>query len=663
MDDKISKWIKEINKKGIVFDTEQSEIARLESLHNLDLQFDKQDPYFDDITELARDMFDVEMSLITFVGTDRQHFKSCIGFPEDLDQTGTSRDISFCQHLIVEDGPMVIENAHEDDRFKNNPLVTEGYISFYAGVPLRVNDGPVLGTLCVLDPEPRTFSDKEMKQLKKLSNWVITELSIKRKFNDLYKKQEELNQVIEKNRYLAAGVDHSSSSIVITDPKETGNPIIYVNDAFTELTEFTKEEALGENCKFLQGTKTDPDSVESIRNAIKNQEPIQIEILNYKKSGETFWNELIINPIFDDNGDPIYFIGVQKDITKRKAVEQHLLNEVFEQDNLFNALPELVLMLDIEGNVKKSNHQLYEFTDYNEFELMNRPFSDFLQTKDLHGHLKEASDNDFHKFESSLITKNKQYLSFEWSLVLVKDSRGKPTGIVAIGKDLSMQLQLQKDVEYAGKLQREMLQPGFSTDRFNLEFLHRASNFVSGDSYGYEYNAEKNSLFIYLIDVMGHGVATALQTSSIKLLFNQISRRNISVKEKLRLVNEASIPIFPKSYFATAFCADIDLNTGEVDYVAAGINHFATKMNGEMQMKKAPGPLIGLTKEASFQEYKLTLEKGDALFLMTDGITDEIQIRGEQLPNDFSQARDYLQRVSETQYRDDDATAVCFQFI
>nr|WP_262926662.1 PP2C family protein-serine/threonine phosphatase [Alkalibacillus aidingensis] len=194
-----------------------------------------------------------------------------------------------------------------------------------------------------------------------------------------------------------------------------------------------------------------------------------------------------------------------------------------------------------------------------------------------------------------------------------------------------------------------------------MKFLHHASQYVSGDSYGYDYNEENNSLFIYLVDVMGHGVATALQTSTISLLFKQIARENLSVKEKVEWVNQACMPIFPSSYFATAFCADINLSTGEVNYVAAGINYFAYGKNGQIHENKVFGPLIGISTDMSFEEHTLHLDAGDSLYLLTDGLYEELH--QTDLPNQYEKMYDQLKNLSENQSREDDATAVCFRML
>jgi len=105
--------------------------------------------------------------------------------------------------------------------------------------------------------------------------------------------------------------EEQARACVICDPRESDNPIIYVTPEFECYTGYAKEEVLGRNCRFLQGPDTDPKSVEAIRDAIANMTELQIMILNYRKDGTPFWNDLSIRPVFSDQGALKSFVAVQ----------------------------------------------------------------------------------------------------------------------------------------------------------------------------------------------------------------------------------------------------------------------------------------------------------------------------------------------------------------
>ena len=112
--------------------------------------------------------------------------------------------------------------------------------------------------------------------------------------------------------------------ILITDPHQPDNPIIYVNPAFERMTGYAAAEALGRNCRFLQGAGTDPSAVAEIRQALKEERDLRTELLNYRKDGSSFWNELTISPLRDAKGRMTHYVGIINDRTERKRVEQHL---------------------------------------------------------------------------------------------------------------------------------------------------------------------------------------------------------------------------------------------------------------------------------------------------------------------------------------------------
>nr|AML79164.1 putative LOV domain-containing protein [Drimys winteri] len=112
---------------------------------------------------------------------------------------------------------------------------------------------------------------------------------------------------------LATTLERIEKNFVITDPRLPDNPIIFASDSFLELTEYSREEILGRNCRFLQGPETDPATVRKIRHAIDNQTDVTVQLINYTKSGKKFWNLFHLQAMRDQKGEVQYFIGVQLD--------------------------------------------------------------------------------------------------------------------------------------------------------------------------------------------------------------------------------------------------------------------------------------------------------------------------------------------------------------
>jgi len=152
------------------------EAERMAAVARLDILDTPPDGTFDRITALAARIFDVPIAIVSIVDHDRIWFKSHTGL--DLEQI--ARDPGLCSSAIMQDGPWVIEDARTDARALTNPLVAGGFgLQFYAGVPLRTKDGFNLGTLCVLDFEPRAVTDAELATLEDLAALVMNELELR----------------------------------------------------------------------------------------------------------------------------------------------------------------------------------------------------------------------------------------------------------------------------------------------------------------------------------------------------------------------------------------------------------------------------------------------------------------------------------------------------
>ncbi|MCH9639556.1 MAG: sensor domain-containing diguanylate cyclase [Betaproteobacteria bacterium] len=159
-----------MKKPGIPIDENQ----RLKTLRSLNILDTPPEERFDRLTRMAKLMFGVPIALVNIVDENRQWFKSRIG----LSVNETPRDVSFCGHAILGDEVFIIPDATRDDRFADNPLVTDDpYIRFYAGCPLRFVDGSKLGTLCILDKKPRQFSVEDLEALKDLALTTEHELA------------------------------------------------------------------------------------------------------------------------------------------------------------------------------------------------------------------------------------------------------------------------------------------------------------------------------------------------------------------------------------------------------------------------------------------------------------------------------------------------------
>ncbi|MBZ9787291.1 GAF domain-containing sensor histidine kinase [Psychroflexus sp. CAK57W] len=183
-----------------------NEAERLKELHSLRLIEGLPDEDLDLITKLASDICETKISLVTLIDSKTQFFKSKHGVEIDK----TSRDVAFCGHAINSPEKMLIVNdAKEDERFKDNPLVTsDPNIAFYAGMPISTKQGSALGTLCVLDSKPKVLSTSQINALKSLTKLVERLFESRRKSLELEKVYTQMQLHKSQSEEIAYSIAH-----------------------------------------------------------------------------------------------------------------------------------------------------------------------------------------------------------------------------------------------------------------------------------------------------------------------------------------------------------------------------------------------------------------------------------------------------------------------
>jgi signal transduction histidine kinase len=177
------------------------EADRLAALHDLDILDTPPEQEFDDIVALASGICGVPMSLVSLIDADRQWFKAKVGAAEPE----TARDVSFCAHAILGRDLMVVPDARRDPRFADNPAVRgEPGVRFYAGAPLVTSDGFALGTLCVVDHEPRRLTFEQLQALRALSRQVTAQMELRRYATAVADTSSRLRELERRKDDLAA---------------------------------------------------------------------------------------------------------------------------------------------------------------------------------------------------------------------------------------------------------------------------------------------------------------------------------------------------------------------------------------------------------------------------------------------------------------------------
>lgn len=321
----------------------KDEAERLQALKDYEILDTPAEEAFDRITRIASRVLQTPISVISLVDANRQWFKSRQG----LDATETPREIAFCTHAILQEEVMVVTDATQDPRFKDNPLVTgDPKIRFYAGAPLRTRQGHGIGTLCAIDRRPREITAEQSELLQDLAQLVIDEMELRlqgqRMLGELRAKEVALAELKsaharileesnERRRAEEALNDREARTRVIVDTVLEGiitiddsGVIETVNPAACRTFGYESDEVIGKNVSMLMPEPFRGAHDGYIRNYLATGKAkiigIGREVLGQHKDGSTFPMELSVAPM--TVADRKMFTGVVRDITERKRIDE-----------------------------------------------------------------------------------------------------------------------------------------------------------------------------------------------------------------------------------------------------------------------------------------------------------------------------------------------------
>jgi len=416
----------------------------LAALHRYNILDSGPDATYDHIVDLACDLFEVKMGVLSFVDVNREWIKARRNFP----WTEIPLNQSFGLHAVQSDDVTVIEDTRESTAFADSPFVTAPpRIRFYAAAPLTTPRGYRIGTLAVMDSSPATPAPSTSRHLATLADLVMekleqgrtesisahrstpniavldedgtilqvndawTSFALSNSIDDLStiqpgrnyldaclptdeepsqhsgrKAREGIQAVLDQRRetfemtypchtptekrwfrmnvtsflppglparavvshtdvtpeekqqldarLLQAAVDETNDVVVITEASPLSYPgprITYVNPAFTTVTGYEPEEAIGKTPRLLHGPDTEPWVLERMREQLSREEPFEGEAINYRKDGTPYVNRWSVAPVRNDDGELTHWVSVQQDVTRERQIKRQLLRAQEEE--------------------------------------------------------------------------------------------------------------------------------------------------------------------------------------------------------------------------------------------------------------------------------------------------------------------------------------------
>ncbi|MFM1842651.1 MAG: hypothetical protein RLZZ490_1387 [Cyanobacteriota bacterium] len=331
--------------------------------------------FFDQTTALIRQTLAIDYCGIWELLPNRSALLLCAGdgWPDSLisQYTIDATTRSFAGYTIrcndgrpVKDYEAVIaEDLRLVQKFRASPLLHNLGVVSAVNIPIAGLYNP-FGVLGIYSLIPRQFSTAEIEFLTVASHILAATID----------RQEYEGRL----QLLERAIDASSNGILMTDAITSSNPIVYVNHGFERITGFSKFDALGHNCRFLQKDESDPEQrqqIQQIRAAIAKGTECEVILKNYRKDGSLFWNHLHISPVYNQHNCLVNFIGIQTDVTQQKLAAEQLKESEERLGRIIHTITDGLLIVDEkDGLIRFVNPAAQKMFQRDDQQLIGQPF-------------------------------------------------------------------------------------------------------------------------------------------------------------------------------------------------------------------------------------------------------------------------------------------------
>ena len=416
------------------------ELARLEALHALRLLDTPPEPRFDRLTRLAASLFDVQTALISLIDTDRQWFKSRVG----MDQCETPREDAFCNVAIRLPAAslMVVPDATRDARFADNPHVTgPDHVRFYAGAVLTASSGHNLGTLCLVDSEPREFTAADRERLSELRDLVAEQIELTAERHAAEEKRQllELAEAVSRVGHwrwrLDSGEVEWSDEVYRIYGIEPGSRVVR-----DDLSSYYSPEGRATRDAFIRRVIRDG-----------SQEGFETTIL--RPDGERRCVVLSALRQMREDGEVESLFGVVQDITERQSAVDRLRRSEARYRLLADHMNDVVTRLKPDGRSSYISPAVITLLGYQPSEMAGRPAQDFVHPDDRDELIAALSSlgagEQRRTLQHRAVRKDGSLVWVETSFQSVTEEAGDTAEVIAVIRDISERRRLDEELREA----------------------------------------------------------------------------------------------------------------------------------------------------------------------------------------------------------------------
>ena len=469
--------------------------------------------------------------------------------------------------------------------------------------------------------------------------------------------QQQVVEVV--NRAIAS----AANGILITDPNQTDNPIIYANDAFAKKTGYSRAEIIGKNCRFMQGADREQPGISDLRDAVREGKGCEVVLRNYKKNGEMFFNKLTISPVRNESGSLTHFIGIGEDISRHvfnekelraanKKLSDRIKNLYTSEDDQDGRFVRILLIEDNPGDIEIFHRSLKRAGGFAFSLKVAGRLESSLAALESTGvdiivvdlNLPDSSGIDtFFEIRAAVPDTPIVVLSGaedrELALTAVREGaqdymiKGVADEEVltrnflfAIERHRRVEAQRSLDIAtqkiaMAHRVQQTLFPTSAPTiEGFDIAGAAFPAEAGCGDYFDF-IELSDNRLMLVVADVAGHGIDASLLMVETRAILRALSASNTPAKDTAHLLNLILSQDIPVNRFVTMFLATLDTQSRTLSYVGAGHNAHILSADGSSRELASTTLPLGVEDIIEPEAHtSIRLEPGDIVLMPTDGI-------------------------------------------
>ncbi|MBP2626988.1 MAG: protein,PAS protein,PAS protein [Firmicutes bacterium] len=393
------------------------------------------------------------------------------------------------------------------------------------------------------------------------------------------------------------------------------------------------------------------------------------------------WFDTCVTPVLDENGEISGTIGFSRKISKRKKLEIELKNKEIFLKTMLDTIPDLIFYKDINSIILGCNKACSEMVyGTSEENVIGKTILQLVKDDDLANNCLIDDQETFTmnktlKKEEKIRLIDGRVLDVETEKTPFYNERGEVAGLIAVSRDITArkkneqelrerELHIECELILAARMQKDNLPQPFAGKNVRVSSVFSPYHIVSGDLINYKWFEEQKKLCGYVVDVSGHGVATALQAATVKMMLdNRLLGGNEINEGDFQHINQRMMQYLSEESFAALMYFEFDFQDAILKVISGGVNFFMTVNPHECTLVPVFSCYLGIFEKTDVQTLTRSIKPGEIYCMMSDGLSDLIEIQGTKKLKDVAEYTSWLEIMAHSPDRMDDCSAICIEVL